>query len=211
VSEAGSRRAGADEDACPRVLPGPARVAIVLAVAAIVGLSSTWAAIATGAGFGALRAGPWEAFPRTGALDADPYTRAALARTGAVPLGLGEGVAFTARRDSANAPLSSACTYQVSGRFPAARAWTLTAQDRAGHVMDNPAGRYGMTSAEVVRGGDGRLTVTVAREASPGNWLPLGDAGPFELVLRLYDTPVGGATAAVDPATVPSIVRVGCP
>jgi hypothetical protein len=210
VSEAAWDAAQADAGGFAR-LPGPARVAVILGVAAVVGLGSTALSIATGTGFGLLKAGPWESRPRTGALDADPYTRASIARSGAIPLGLGEGVAFTARRDSDGAPLVSSCTYRVSGRVPSARAWTLAVEDRRGRVMDNPAHRYAVTSSEVVRNGEGRVTVAVSRDAQPGNWLPVGDDSRFELVLRLYDTPVGGGAAALDPAAMPAILRTGCP
>ena len=50
--------------------------------------------------FGAVTAGAWTAWPTAGSADADPYSLATLARTGEVPLGAGEGIAFTAEDDS---------------------------------------------------------------------------------------------------------------
>ena len=54
------------------------------------------------------RSGAWTAWPHAGSPDADPYSIAMLARTGEVPLGAGEGIAFTAEIDSDGAPLSGA-------------------------------------------------------------------------------------------------------
>ena len=43
-----------------------------------------------------LRLGPWQAWPKLGSPEADPYMRAILAHRGDVPLATGEGLGFTA-------------------------------------------------------------------------------------------------------------------
>jgi hypothetical protein len=182
----------------------------VLAIGLGVGLGATYYSVSRNVVFGAVEAGPWTAWPRTGALDADPYTRASVARNGETPLGLGEGLVFTARRDSAGRPLLAQCAYRVVGRAPQARYWTITAQTPNGQLIDNPAGRYGFTSAEIVRGQNGQFAIEVAREARPGAWLPVTGAGRFDLVMRLYDTPVSVTSRVIDPATAPRIEQVGC-
>jgi hypothetical protein len=50
----------------------------------------------------------------------------------------------------------------------------------------------------------------VAPSARPGNWLPVPAPGRFDLVLRLYDTPISGASAVIDPARMPAVVQVAC-
>lgn len=185
-------------------------VLAVLAIGLVGGLGATWFAVARNVSFGAVEAGPWTAWPRTGALDADPYTRASVARSGEAPLGLGEGLVFTARRDSAGDPLIARCSYRIHGRTPQARYWTLTAQTPSGLLLDNPAGRYGFTSAEVVRDAVGLFAIEASREARPGNWLPLSGDGRFDLALRLYDTPVSVVGSRIDPAAVPRIERGAC-
>ena len=86
---------------------------LVLGVA--LGLALTWAAVERGYGFGAVKAGPWTAWPRTGSPDADPYARAVLSRSAEIPLALAEGLTFTATSDSGGVPLDGACRYTLSG------------------------------------------------------------------------------------------------
>ncbi len=56
--------------------------------------------------------------------------------------------------------------------------------------------RYGFTSQEIARGSDGALSRCASpSRARAGNWLPTGGMDRYMLMLRLYDTPVGVATA----------------
>ena len=68
-----------------------------LAVAACVGLGTTWLVLTRGTAFGAIPIGAWVAWPKSGTRDVDPYTRATFARTGELPVGSGDGVEFFAR------------------------------------------------------------------------------------------------------------------
>lgn len=198
------------DTARPNCLGRAAGVLAVFAVAAASGLGATFVAVENRAGLGAVRAGPWTAWPRNGAPDADPYSRAIVARSGELPLGLGEGLAFTARRDSAGRPLVSGCVYRIVGRAPQARAWTVTAETPQGGLIENAARRHGFTADEIVRDGAGRFAITLSRQARPGNWLPLGPEPRFQVVLRLYDSPVSAAAAALDAAFLPVIEREDC-
>lgn len=183
-------------------------VAIVVAVA--VGVSSAWYAIDRGRLFGAVSAGAWTAWPQEGTPDADPYSLAMLARTGEVPLGAGEGLSFTAKADTAGAPLSGTCTYAVVGATPPARLWTLTANDASGRLMVNVAHRPGFHSREIVRRADGTFRIIVSPHVASGNWLPIGTVGRFQLVLRLYDTPLTTGSQIAD-LVMPAIEQVSCP
>jgi hypothetical protein len=133
-----------------------------------------------------------------------------LARTGEVPLGAGEGLSFTADKDSNGEPLSGRCIYTVEGETPAARLWTLTAYDGAGRLMVNVAHRPGFHSREIVREPDGKMRVTVAASVEPGNWLPIGPVDKFKLVLRLYDTPLTTGSQIAD-LVMPAIRKATCP
>ena len=66
------------------------------AVAAVFGLGLTQFALTRGTAFGAITIGAWTAWPKTGTADIDPYARAAIARSGELPIGSGDGVAFFA-------------------------------------------------------------------------------------------------------------------
>ena len=92
-----------------------------LIVAAIVGLGTTYLALTRGAAFGALTIGSWTAWPKTGTADADPYARATIARTGKLPIALGDGVSFTAKSDDNGKLLDGRCNVVLSGITPTAR------------------------------------------------------------------------------------------
>ena len=65
-----------------------------LAVAAAVGLGATLFTLTRGVAFGAFTIGAWTSFPRNGTAEIDPYARATVARSGALPIGSGDGIAF---------------------------------------------------------------------------------------------------------------------
>ncbi len=184
-------------------------IAIALVLAVTIGVSTAWYAVEHGFIFGAVTAGAWTAWPTAGSADADPYSLATLARTGEVPLGAGEGIAFTAEDDSAGEPLSGTCTYEVAGQTPAARLWTLTAYDSDGRLMVDAARRSGFHSREIVRQPDGSFVITVSPEVAPGNWLPVARVAHFRLVLRLYDTPLTTGSRIAD-LTMPAIRKDRC-
>jgi hypothetical protein len=187
-------------------------VAIVaLALAAAVGLGSTWMTTTRGTELGALTIGAWTARPRTGTVDIDPYSRATITRNGELPIGTGDGIAFTALTDDKKKPLDGRCDIVVSGVTPAARFWTLALYDTKGRLVANALQRYGFTSQEIVRGADGGFEIRVASRARAGNWLPTGGIERYSLMLRLYDTPVGVATRTQRDAPMPQIATVGCP
>ena len=184
---------------------------MALVVAAVVGLGTTWMTTTKGTELGTLTIGAWNARPRTGTADVDPYSRATITRTGELPIGTGDGVAFTATTDDRKKPLDGRCDVLVSGVTPAARFWTLTLYDNKGHLVANSLQRYGFTSQEIVRGADGAFEIRIASRSRAGNWLPTGGIERYALMLRLYDTPVGVATRTQRDAPMPAIATVGCP
>jgi hypothetical protein len=184
---------------------------LALLVATAVGLGATWLTATRGTDIGALTIGAWTARPKTGTSDVDPYSRATITRNGELPVGTGDGVAFTAAADDRKRPLDGRCDVVVSGVTPPARFWTLTLYDSKGHLVANALQRYGFTSQEIVRGADGGFEIHVASRSRAGNWLPTGGIERYELMLRLYDTPVGVATRTKRDAPMPQIATLGCP
>ncbi|QBR72512.1 hypothetical protein CU048_15815 [Beijerinckiaceae bacterium] len=181
-----------------------------LVVGTVLGLLLTFVVLENGLGFGAIVAGPWTGWPRSGTPDVDPYTRAMLAYSGEVPLSVSEGLSFIARRDSEGSDLYSECDYTLQGRMPRARFWTLTLLSPSGLPVASKADRHGFTSSEILRGSDGAFQVALSRHARAGNWLPIGDTSKFILVLHLYDSELNGAMTALDAADMPQIVRGRC-
>src|SRR3974390_382639 len=132
-----------------------------LLVAAAIGLGATWFTLTHGVAFGSLTVGAWTAWPKSGSVEIDPYARAIIARSGELPTGMGDGVAFYARTDDAGDNFDGRCTFLVSGLTPAARFWTLTLYDPEGRLVANTIDRHGFTSEEVVRGAGGSFTLRV--------------------------------------------------
>lgn len=183
---------------------------VTLVVATAVGLGSTWMTATRGVNVGTVTIGAWTARPRTGTSGIDPYSRAAIARSGELPVGTGDGVTFTATADDSGRALDGRCDVVVKGVTPAARFWTLTLYDPKGQLVANSLRRYGFTSQEIVRASDGSFEVQIAARSRAGNWLPTGGLDRYMLMLRLYDTPVGVATRSQKDAPMPSISTVGC-
>lgn len=185
--------------------------AYTLALGALLGLASADWATSGGYPFGGVQVGAWTAWPRAGAANADPYTRAVNARRGEIPLAVGEGLLLTAAVDDSGQALDATCTYRIGGATPPARAWTVTVAGRGAREPGRASLREGFTSTEVLRTADGRFTITLAPDVQPGNWLPSPRAsGPVRLALRLYDTPVAASVGSLDRSAVPAITRVGC-
>jgi hypothetical protein len=182
-----------------------------LAVAAIVGLGLTYFALTRGAAFGGLSIESWTAWPKTGTVDADPYARASIARSGRLPTALGDGVSFTVQFDDNGKALDGRCDVVLSGITPTARFWTLTLYNADGALVANSVTRYGFTSQEIVRRADGSFEIVVGPRAQPGNWLPTGGIERYELLLRLYDTAVGVSTKAGREVPMPAVATRGCP
>jgi hypothetical protein len=180
------------------------------AVAAAFGLGLTQFALTRGTAFGAITIGAWTAWPKTGTSDIYPYARAAIARSGELPIGSGDGVAFFAALDDTGRALDGRCTVTIAGTTPAARFWTVTLYDLDGRLIPNAADRYGFTSQEIARRADGSFEIVLAPRARPGNWLPTGGIDRYVVVLRLYDTPVGVATRTARDAPMPAVTAAGC-
>lgn len=182
-----------------------------LAVAAVVGLGATWIALTEGTAYGAVTIGAWTAWPKNGTSGIDPYARAMVARSGELPIGSGDGVAFFARADDRGRSLDGRCDTQLSGITPQARYWTLALYDLNGRLVANSVQRHGFTSQEIIRNADGSFDITAGPRVRPGNWLPTGGVDRYVLVLRLYDTPVGVATRTGRDAPMPSVLVGACP
>jgi hypothetical protein len=180
------------------------------ALAALVGLGTTWLTLTRGVAFGSLTIGAWTAWPKSGSQDIDPYAHAGIARGGELPIGIGDGVAFFARADETGKPFDGRCSFMISGMTPAARFWTVTLYDTNGRLVANAIDRHAFTSEEIVRDTDGRFTIAVAPQARPGNWLPTGGIERFVLVWRLYDTPIGVASTTIGEGPMPAVTRKGC-
>lgn len=181
-----------------------------LAGALVIGIASAEYTLDRDSPFEIVRAGPWEAHPLAGTTKADPYSIARYARQGRIPLGSGEGVAFTTQTDSLGSRLNPSCSYEISGETPSARLWTLTATDGNGHLVATVDGRSSISSTSLLRATNGSFVITTSQAPQPGNWLPVGPGSRgMQLTMRLYDAPVATGSTVSQPV-MPRILRKAC-
>jgi hypothetical protein len=173
------------------------------------GLLATFVSLNSGYGFSPMQAGVWTAWPGVGGPDIDPYARAVISRSGEAQLSRDQGLVFSTTEDSSGAPLDGTCEYRVASPVPPARYWTLSLATPDGGLIDNPTGRYGFSSVDVLRREGGAFDIMIARNARAGNWLSPGDARKFILLLRLYDTSLD-VEAKSNPDSFPKIVKLKC-
>jgi len=183
---------------------------LAVSIALVGGAGSVWLALERDFGFGSVAIGSWVAFPDHGTPEADPYSRARFSRETDLALGRAEGLVFTARRDAGGEPLLRECSYLIEGNLPPARFWTLSARDADHAVIGIEGGRSpALHSLALLRRPDDTVAVAVSGHPAPGNWLALDGAGPFSLVLTLYDTAIA-SSARIAEVELPRIVREGC-
>ena len=185
------------------------RLLLMFSLALSVGFGLSYFSLTDGWLFSAYRIGPWITWPAMGSPSPDPYTRAFLARTGALQLGQSEGLQFTAQTDSSGAPLDRNCRYHLEGHTPVATFWTLVAVDPDGVNIARPDGMLAFNSTRLTRGPEGAIQIYVSKWLSPANWLEITGEGPFSLVLTLYDSAILSGFGS-DAQTMPAITNEGC-
>jgi hypothetical protein len=174
------------------------------------GLGSAWYMVEAGSRLTTRSFGPWTTWLAAGRPDADPYTRAHTTRNALLPIASTLELTFYAKTDSEGAQLQSACDYAVSVEGLEAAWWNLAAFDRRGGLIPNGADRYAFSSDNAMREPDGRAVIVVARDARPGNWLPVG-AGKITLALTVQDAAMAAAVHTGGRIkAMPAIRKVGC-
>ncbi|MCB8838268.1 DUF1214 domain-containing protein [Aurantimonas sp. VKM B-3413] len=188
-------------------------ILVVLAIAIALGLggwSAKWA-VEQSADVGTVTVGPWVANPFAGAPDADPYSRARLAKIGNLTLGIGEGILFRAETDVRGRPLRRECAYRIAGTTPPARIFSLVPYTPDGRLIEPAVGRPGwLTSNNLMREEDNSFAIAVGPTPRAGNWLATSGQGPLVLALGLYDTPAAAASGVAS-LVLPDVQLEGCP
>jgi hypothetical protein len=186
-------------------------LAVLFGIAVGGGLGSAWYMIERGSRLSTRTIGPWTIWTAAGKPDADPYTRAHTARNALLPLSTTLELTYVARSDSANGRISSSCDYAIVVDGPDPAWWSLAAFDGRGGLIANAAERYAFNTETAMREPDGRAVITLARDARPGNWLPIGTASGITLLLTIQDP--AWAAAAQDGSAMkplPEIQRIAC-
>ncbi|WP_395647116.1 DUF1214 domain-containing protein [Terricaulis sp.] len=159
-----------------------------LIVGVLLGLGSAWAALNFMAGQYQEHYGAWTFSRAAGSTAAGPYTRALIAQKGLLALNRSEALYFTIAEDEHGQPLDESCIYELSGRTPEARWWSVTLYARDNFLAQNNDHAASVDASRVLMDGD-RFVVRVAPvRGEAANWVSSRSAGRgFSLTLRLYN------------------------
>ncbi len=184
------------------------KICLTLAIGTVLGLAATWATVIRGTTSINVSDGPWRTSLHTGSSEGGPYLRARIAVHGLLALSRQETIYYTAASDSDGHVLDGHCTYQIEGRDPPARWWSITAYGADDFLIPNTADRYSVSMNSVERRADGTFVVALSEAPVESNWIPV--AGPrFDVTIRLYNPQ---AAVVADPAHValPTIRKATC-
>jgi hypothetical protein len=176
------------------------------------GLGTAWYMVDQGSSLTTRVSGPWVTWTTAGRSDADPYTRAHFVRAGVLPLATSLALTYQAKMDSDGNRLHSTCEYTILLGDLDAQWWSLAVFDANGGLIPNPAERYAFNGSTVTRDSEGRVFITLASDARPGNWLPTGGAGKLNIVFIVQD-PKWVAQNLVDSSiarSLPDVRKVTC-
>lgn len=175
------------------------------------GLGTAWYMVEAGSRLSTRTSGPWVTWSTAGRTDADPYTRAHTMRNALLPIASTLELTFRAKTDSRGGRLHVGCEYAIVVEpFDGGGWWSLAAFDARGNLMPNAAERYAFTSDTAMREPDGRAVITLARDARPGNWLPIGGSSRINLILTVQNANWVAAANDSGGRPLPAIERVAC-
>jgi len=175
----------------------------------ILGAASAWATLEIAGASFAQRYGAWTHNRAAGSTAAGPYTRAIIAKEGLLALSSREALYFNLAEDQDGRALSEACIYELSGREPAARWWSVTLYADDGFLAQNNDHAHSVDASHVSadQGGLWRVRVAPVR-GDAVYWLSSRSAGrDFSLMLRVYN-PQRDFRASAE--TLPELTRLSC-
>ena len=185
------------------------RFLVLVGLACLVGVLSANYIVQGRAGLIKRTSGQWVWWPNAGSTAIDPYTRLHFLAQGRLPMSKFETFEVETAQDKAGRPLDADCVYQLSGRIPDARWWSV-----ATYVPDGSNGaaapEFSMSSHDVIAEDDGSVVITISREIRAGNWMKPTSNDEFIVLLRLYNpaSNLGGSTALS--GELPSVTRKAC-
>ncbi len=180
---------------------------IFTGIALVLGVGSALLTVDRGTRLTTQHSGPWLMWVRQGQRDGDPYTRARQAKLGQLPLSTQIAATWEARFDIEGRRLHSSCEYLLEAEPVDATWFSIAVYDDKGLLVPNQADRFSFTSQTIAANPDGSFFVVLARDARPGNWLPVGGAGRLILVMTMIEPKPSIAESAQQ---LPNIRRIGC-
>lgn len=180
---------------------------LFVAIALLLGIGSALYTVERGSQLTTLRSGPWSMWFRLGQRDADPYTRAHHARTGHLAISSHIAATWEAKYDVDGRRLHSSCEYLLEAEAVEATWFSIAVYDEKGLLIPNAAERHAFTSQTLAANPDGTFFVVLARDARPGNWLPVGGAGRLNVVVTMIEPKPSVLESAQH---LPNIRRIAC-
>jgi hypothetical protein len=178
----------------------------------VLGLGSARYMVENGASFTTQRAGPWQFWYNEGRSDADPYTRARMARSGRLPVTAASALFLTATTDTDGGRLTSGCSYEIIARPIPAQWWNITLFDSQGGLIPNKAERYSYNSESLTLPTSGAYRIYLSSKARGGAWLPSGENKSLMLVMNIVrpQSVADASTGRLRPEFLPEIRKTGC-
>jgi hypothetical protein len=184
------------------------KIILTLVAGIALGLAATWATVIRTNHGGGIGDGPWRTSLYAGSNEGGPYLRATVAVHGLLALSRAETIYYNASDDSDGHALDGHCSYQLEGRDPPARWWSVTAYGTDDFLIANPADRYSVSMNSVTHRADGTFAITLSRKPTDGDWIPVAD-GRFDLMIRLYN-PQAAVVAEPGRVALPTIKKAAC-
>jgi hypothetical protein len=180
-----------------------------IAAGVVLGAASAWATLEIGRDNFTERYGEWIFSRAAGSAAAGPYTRAIIAREGLLALSAREALYFNLSQDEAGRPLDEGCIYDLAGREPAARWWSVTLYADDGFLAQNSDHAHSIDASGMRVGRDGYWRARIAPvRGNAAHWLSSREARRgFSLTLRVYN-PQRDFRASAE--TLPVLTRVSC-
>lgn len=172
-----------------------------------IGISSAYLLLSISPDFLWIQNGVWRTSLVAGSEQADPYTRAIVAKNYLYILNRSEAIYFIAESDGER-ELKRNCDYKIVGKDLPSRWWSITIYGEDNFLIPNEHNIYSITSANVLKEGD-HWQIHVSRDPKGKNWIPLRGEGKFYITLRLYN-PEKDVYEKIKEIELPSIIREGC-
>jgi hypothetical protein len=130
--------------------------------------------------------GPWRTSRPSVSDRPNLHQRARLACQSPFAVPSEEGTYFVAETDSAGNPLSSDLSYEVAGKAPRAKWWSLTVYGNGWRVVPAKQRRYSVQDKTVPVDARGQFRIVLAKSSHEGAWLPLPPERTIGLIYRVF-------------------------
>jgi len=150
----------------------------------------------------------WQSWSAETGSSLNPYSWAVLGMRGEIPFDTSTNIEFRTSVDRDGDPLKAQCAYQLKGKIPQSRLWTLVSVEKnQANQLDYEHQTY-ISSRQMQFGTDNNVVLTMQKDLSTGNWLEIKAADEFVVILRLYSTWLASGIS-IKSQTMPIIEKVG--